>query len=144
MPWTFYRERRVLKLRHRESAPVLWAVSNIGYPAKVVEIVNAHQKYATKSHHHFDWRYRRAGEFVYPDSGLMLAQVGDGRWIIQQEFGNEFSRFPGVLKSGDDLETEPQFYPTVQDAAKAAFRLMVEVYPGGYEQADLDEFLSDD
>lgn len=111
--------------------------------------MNTHVKYQTKNHHHFDWNYQKAdGSSDYPHSALMLVECADGRWFLQQEFGDEYSRFAGVLKSGEDLDTEPTFYPDVQSAARAAFNLMKQAYPGGYDDPKyaewLDEFLADD
>lgn len=103
--------------------------------------MNTHEKYATDEHHHFDWLYELGGEWEYPSSGLLLARAGDGRWFIEQAFGREFDRFPGVLRSAEDLETGPTFYPDLAEAARAAFALMAEVYPS-YRADQLERFLS--
>ncbi len=68
--------------------------------------MNVHLKYDTIKHYHFDW-LTPAGD--YPNSAVMLVGFRDGRWIIVQEFGNDYSCFEGVLKNGDDLNTEPKF-----------------------------------
>ena len=114
-----------------------------GYRANSVETMNTHQKFQTKAHHHLDWTYDQDGQWHYPDSGLMLVQAGDGRWMIEQEFGEEYGGFHGVLKSGDDLDTEPTFYLKVEEAAQAAFAMMKQVYPA-YRDEQLQDFLSDD
>ena len=78
----------------------------------------------------------------------MLVECGDGRWVLQQEFGNEYSRFTGVLNSGEDVVTEPTFYLDVESAARAAFAPMKQAYPGGYDDPKyaewLEEFLADE
>ena len=103
--------------------------------------MNTHEKYNTVDHHHFDFSYRtEAGQFDYPSSGLMLVGCADGRWFVQQEFGDEYSEFPGVVKSGEDLDTEPAFYPSVDDAARAAFVFIKQAYPGTPDER-LTEFL---
>ena len=105
--------------------------------------MNTHQKYHTISHHHFDFMYAREnGEFDYPHSALMLVECADGRWFIEQEFGEEYDRFPGVVKSGKDLETAPTFYLDVDKVARAAFALIKQVYPGTPDER-LAEFLED-
>lgn len=106
--------------------------------------MNTHIKYRTKAHHHLDWLYRKDGKLEYPDSALMLVQAGDDRWLIEQEFGHEYDQFQGVVKSDNDLDTVPEFYPDVESAARAAFALMKQVHPGGYEDKDLEDFLADD
>lgn len=105
--------------------------------------MNTHQKFKTIKHHHFDWMYAKDGKLVYPDSALMLVQAGDGQWVLEQEFGDEFSQFAGVLKSAEDMDTVPTFFPDVESAARAAFALMRRVHPLGYEDRDLEEFLED-
>ena len=68
--------------------------------------MNTHEKYSTVGHHHFDFSYRTAvGQYVYPDSGLMLVECSNGRWFIQQEFGDEYSQFPGIVKSRCSIRT---------------------------------------
>lgn len=106
--------------------------------------MDTHTKYQTRKHHHFDWLYSKGDKLEYPNSALMLVQTGDGRWFLEQEFGTEYSQFEGVVKSGEDLETMPAFYPDVESAARAAFALMKTVYPAGYEDKSLEEFLADD
>ena len=103
--------------------------------------MNTHQKYSTIEHHHFDFTYRKGDGFDYPNSGLMLVGCADGRWFIEQEHGDEYSRFPGVVKSGEDLETAPMFYPDVNAVAKAAFALIKHVYPTTPDER-LEEFLA--
>ena len=105
--------------------------------------MKAHQKYQTIGHHHFDWLCLIDGVQTYPRSALKLVQAGDGRWFMEQEFGTEYSRFEGVLKSSDDMDTTPVFFPDVESVARAAFELMKQVYPGSFEEKDLEEFLSD-
>lgn len=103
--------------------------------------MNTHEKYSTVDHHHFDFSYRTAdGQFEYPGSGLLLVECADGRWFIQQEFGDEYSQFSGIVKSGEDLDTEPTFYPNVDDTARAAFAFIKQVYPGTPDER-LTEFL---
>ncbi|CZW01223.1 Uncharacterised protein [Enterobacter hormaechei] len=65
----------------------------------------------------------------------------DGRWIIVQEFGNDYSCFEGVLKNGDDLNTEPKFYSDLESVAVAAFGMMKQIYPQ-YQDSTLEEFLA--
>jgi hypothetical protein len=76
----------------------------------------------------------------YPMSGLAIVECSDGRWFIEQDFGTEYSQFPGVVKSGSDLETLPEFYPEPTAAANAAFALIQQVYPTVSRQK-LDDFL---
>lgn len=103
--------------------------------------MNTHHRFETVKHHHFDWRYAKDGNLVYPESALMLVQTNDGQWFLQQEFGDEFSQFMGVIKSAEDMSTEPTFFPDLTSAARAAFDLMKRVYPNGYEDKDLEDFL---
>ncbi len=103
--------------------------------------MNSHEKYKTVDHHHFDFNYRSDGDkFDYPNSGLVLVECADGRWFVQQEFGDQYSQFPGILKSGEDVDTEPTFYSNVDDAARAAFAIIKQVYPGTPDER-LTEFL---
>lgn len=104
--------------------------------------MDLHYKYATKNHHHFDFTYRADDGFEYPDSGLMLVQCGDDRWIIVQEFGDEYGRFPGVVKSREDWETEPTFYTDIDAAARSAFALIKQIYPSTPDER-LSEFFED-
>ncbi len=93
--------------------------------------MNTHQKYNTVNHHHFGFMYERPdGTSNWPGSELMLVECVDGRWFIEQEAGDEYNQFPGVVKSGQDLDTEPTFYPDVDSCARAAFALIKQVYPG--------------
>lgn len=91
--------------------------------------MNTHQKYQTIGHCHFDFTYRKNDSWEYPESGLLLIECGDGRWFIEQDFGDEYDRFAGVVKSSDDVLTEPTFYANVEDVARAAFALIKQVYP---------------
>ncbi|EDF2276385.1 hypothetical protein BZ763_23380 [Salmonella enterica subsp. enterica serovar Enteritidis] len=100
--------------------------------------MNTHEKYMTVEHHHFDFLDM---ENNYPESALMIVGCSDGRWFIQQEFGEEYSQFPGVVKSGSDLDTEPTFYNDVDSAAKAAFSYILQVYPSTPKNL-LDEFVN--
>lgn len=103
--------------------------------------MNTHEKFNTVDHHHFDFSYRTAADqFDYPDSALMLVECADGRWFVQQEFGEKYSQFPGVVQSGDDLDTAPTFYSNVEEAARAAFAFIKQVYPGTPDER-LTEFL---
>jgi hypothetical protein len=65
----------------------------------------------------------------YPSSALALVECSDGRWFIEQEFGDEYSQCDGVPKSRDDEVTEPNFYPNVAAAARAAVALIRQIYP---------------
>jgi len=106
--------------------------------------VNTHTFYRTVGHHHFDFTYDDGnGGFAYPESSLMLVKCEDGRWFIQQEIGFEYSQFEGVVKHRTDLETMPTFYPNVEEAAKAAFRMIQQVYPTT-PNGHLTDFLLDD
>jgi hypothetical protein len=104
--------------------------------------MNTHQKYQTINHHHFDFRYPTGGILEYPESALMLVQCADGRWYVQQEFGAQYSGFEGVVRSDEDVESVPTFYVHVEDAAKAAFALIKQVYPTTPDECLL-EFLDD-
>ncbi|HBK1307273.1 TPA: hypothetical protein HJZ19_004361 [Escherichia coli] len=99
--------------------------------------MNTHEKYMTVDHHHFDFLDKDSN---YPESALMIVGCSDGRWFIQQEFGEEYSRFPGIVKSGSDLETEPTFYADADSAAKAAFSYIIQIYPTTPKSL-LDDFL---
>lgn len=100
--------------------------------------MNVHLKYDTIKHYHFDWLTPAGG---YPNSAVMLVGFRDGRWIIVQEFGNDYSCFEGVLKNGDDLNTEPKFYSDLESVAVAAFGMMKQIYPQ-YQDSTLEEFLA--
>ena len=91
--------------------------------------MNTHQKYQTINHIHFDFGYVDGNSWGYPQSELLLVECADGHWFVEQASGDEYSRFPGVVKSAYDLETMPTFYPDVDSAAKAAFALIKQVYP---------------
>lgn len=105
--------------------------------------MNTHQKYQTQNHTHMDWQYQENSQFEYPRSALMLVQAGDGRWFVEQEFGTEYSGFDGVLKSSNDLDTDPTFYPNEDAAATAAFGFMKQIYPG-YADEQLASYLADE
>ncbi|WP_159185357.1 hypothetical protein [Klebsiella pneumoniae] len=100
-----------------------------------------HTRYDTVNHHHLDYLLDN-GE--YPDSGLMLIECCDGRWFILQEFGDEYSRFPGVVCSREDDVTEPVFYPDLEAAARAAFGFIGEVYPSDELEKLLADLLDDE
>ncbi|HHV5222674.1 TPA: hypothetical protein ACUI9T_005442 [Klebsiella pneumoniae] len=70
--------------------------------------MNVHKVYDTINHYHLDW-LTPAGD--YPKSALMVVECKDGRWMIVQEFGEEYGCFEGVLKNDSDLHTKPSFYP---------------------------------
>jgi hypothetical protein len=107
--------------------------------------MNLHQKYQTKNHHHLDWLISdRSGELVYPASALMLAEAGDGRWFIQQEFGDEYDRIPGIAKDAEDIDAELVFYAGVEECVWAAFDLMKKVHPHGISEDSVHDFLSDE
>ncbi|MFZ5123609.1 hypothetical protein ACOY6A_23465 [Enterobacter roggenkampii] len=88
--------------------------------------MNVHLKYDTIDHYHFDW-LTPAGD--HPNSAVMLVGCRDGRWIIVQEFGNDYSCFEGVLENVDDLNTEPKFCSDLKSVAVAAFGMMKQIYP---------------
>ncbi|WP_321935362.1 hypothetical protein [Paraburkholderia sp. J8-2] len=98
-------------------------------------------KYRTRMHYHLDWTYQEEGQRHFPRSRLMVVQAGDGRWYIEQECGDEYSGFAGVVKSDVDLVTEPNFYADLETVARAAFALMKQVYPA-YKEEALDRFLA--
>ncbi len=58
--------------------------------------MNVHKVYDTINHYHLDW-LTPAGD--YPKSALMVVECKDGRWMIVQEFGEEYGCFEGVLKN---------------------------------------------
>ncbi len=68
--------------------------------------MNVHKVYDTINHYHLDW-LTPAGD--YPKSALMVVECKDGRWMIVQEFGEEYGCFEGVLKNDSDLHTKPSF-----------------------------------
>lgn len=100
--------------------------------------MNTHEKYHTVSHHHFDFL---TPEGEYPESALMIVECEDGRWFIQQEFGDEYSPFPGIVKSGEDIDTVPTFYLDVDSAAAAAFGYIKQIHPLT-EESLLSDFIN--
>ncbi|WP_227628532.1 hypothetical protein, partial [Klebsiella pneumoniae] len=88
--------------------------------------MNVHKVYDTINHYHLDW-LTPAGD--YPKSALMVVECKDGRWMIVQEFGEEYGCFEGVLKNDSDLHTKPSFYPDFSSAVKSAFGMMKRLYP---------------
>ncbi len=88
--------------------------------------MNVHKVYDTINHYHLDW-LTPAGD--YPKSALMVVECKDGRWMIVQEFGEEYGCFEGVLKNDSDLHTKPSFYPDFRSAVKSAFGMMKRLYP---------------
>lgn len=101
--------------------------------------MNVHLKYDTIDHYHFDW-LTPTGD--YPQSAVMLVGCRDGRWIIVQEFGDDYDCFEGVLKNSEDLLTKPKFYPNIESVAVAAFNMMKQLYPQ-YDDSLLRDFLSE-
>ncbi|MCW4751865.1 hypothetical protein M7802_24275, partial [Enterobacter hormaechei subsp. xiangfangensis] len=91
--------------------------------------MNVHLKYDTIKHYHFDW-LTPAGD--YPNSAVMLVGFRDGRWIIVQEFGNDYSCFEGVLKNGDDLNTEPKFYSDLGNDSNLLIVFYVQIMPDDF------------
>ncbi len=73
--------------------------------------MNVHKSYQTITHYHFDW-LTPAGD--YPKSAIMVVECKDGRWMIVQEFGEDYGCFEGVLKNECDLITKPTFIPTCE------------------------------
>ncbi|EPL8955603.1 hypothetical protein RFE82_005329 [Klebsiella pneumoniae] len=69
-----------------------------------VNAMNVHKSYQTITHYHFDW-LTPAGD--YPKSAIMVVECKDGRWMIVQEFGEDYGCFEGVLKNECDLITKP-------------------------------------
>lgn len=102
--------------------------------------MNVHEHYDTVDHHHLDFSYQTDSGWEYPDSALMLVQCRDGRWFLQQEFGDKYSRFEGVLNSNDDLETAPTYYDSIGAAARAASGFIKQVYPA-FDERKIDDFL---
>jgi len=103
---------------------------NRRHPILSMNHMDTHQKYKTTFHWHFDFSYEKEdGASEYPCSGLMLVECEDGRYYLEQEFGNEYGAFPGVVESREDLTTEPTFYTSLEAAARAAFALIKQVYP---------------
>ncbi|EBU2048078.1 hypothetical protein CTO56_18250 [Salmonella enterica] len=100
-----------------------------------------HTRYDTVNHHHLDYLLDN-GE--YPDSALMVIECRDGRWFILQEFGEKYSRFPGVVRSREDDVTEPVFYHDLEAVAHAAFGYIGEVYPSDELEKLLADFLEGD
>jgi hypothetical protein len=72
----------------------------------------------------------------------MVVECTNGKCFIEQEFGKEYSQFAGIVKSSKDRETEPTFYSSVDDAARAAFGFIKKVYPST-PKARLVQFLED-
>ena len=105
--------------------------------------MNTHRKYNTVGHIHFDFCYQVDGRPEYPHSALALIECADGRWFLEQEFGEEYDAFAGVVKSSEDLETLPTFYPDVDTAARAAFALILKVYPST-PAVHLERFLNEE
>ncbi len=99
--------------------------------------MTTHERFQTISHHHLDFNYRDPdGTLNYPRSALMIVECSNGRWFVEQDFGTEYDRFPGILKSRRDLLTHPIFYADDEEAATAAFVLIKQAYP-----TTPDEFL---
>lgn len=53
----------------------------------------------------------------------MAVQVGDGRWLLQVDFGVRFVGVPGVLVSDSDINTEPTLYDNEYNAIRAGFEV---------------------
>ncbi|SBZ64587.1 hypothetical protein [Klebsiella pneumoniae] len=101
--------------------------------------MNVHKVYDTINHYHLDW-LTPAGD--YPKSALMVVECKDGRWMIVQEFGEEYGCFEGVLMNDSDLHTKPSFYPDFRSAVKSAFGMMKRLYPQ-YNDKPFSDFLSE-
>ncbi|HHM0785733.1 TPA: hypothetical protein ACRGCG_004006 [Klebsiella pneumoniae] len=101
--------------------------------------MNVHKSYQTITHYHFDW-LTPAGD--YPKSAIMVVECKDGRWMIVQEFGEDYGCFEGVLKNECDLITKPTFYPDLRSAAMSGFGMMKQLYPL-YDDNLFNEFLSE-
>ncbi|HHB6569268.1 MULTISPECIES: hypothetical protein [Klebsiella] len=101
--------------------------------------MNVHKSYQTITHYHFDW-LTPAGD--YPKSAIMVVECKDGRWMIVQEFGEDYGCFEGVLKNESDLITKPAFYPDLRSAAMSVFGMMKQIYPL-YDDNLFNEFLSE-
>lgn len=105
--------------------------------------MNTHHKYKTINHIHFVFNYDLSdNKSEYPDSELMLVECADGQWFIEQSTGEKYNRFPGITHSGEDVETQPIFYPDVATAARVAFALTKQVFPTTPDRY-LHEFLSE-
>ncbi|MES0607237.1 hypothetical protein ABUJ19_28175, partial [Klebsiella pneumoniae] len=104
-----------------------------------VNAMNVHKSYQTITHYHFDW-LTPAGD--YPKSAIMVVECKDGRWMIVQEFGEDYGCFEGVLKNECDLITKPTFYPDLRSAAMSGFGMMKQLYPL-YDDNLFNEFLSE-
>lgn len=102
-----------------------------------VNAMNVHKSYQTITHYHFDW-LTPAGD--YPKSAIMVVECKDGRWMIVQEFGEDYGCFEGVLKNESDLITKPTFYPGLRSAAISGFGMMKQLYPL-YDDNLFNEFL---
>lgn len=55
-----------------------------------VNAMNVHKSYQTITHYHFDW-LTPTGD--YPKSAIMVVECKDGRWMIVQEFGEDYGCF---------------------------------------------------
>ena len=104
-----------------------------------VNAMNVHKSYQTITHYHFDW-LTPTGD--YPKSAIMVVECKDGRWMIVQEFGEDYGCFEGVLKNESDLITKPTFYPDLRSAAMSGFGMMKQLYPL-YDDNLFNEFLSE-
>ncbi|WP_368762820.1 hypothetical protein, partial [Klebsiella michiganensis] len=104
-----------------------------------VNAMNVHKSYHTITHYHFDW-LTPAGD--YPKSAIMVVECKDGRWMIVQEFGEDYGCFKGVLKNESDLITKPTFYPDLRSAAMSGFGMMKQLYPL-YDDNLFNQFLSE-
>jgi len=102
--------------------------------------MSVQRKFNTKHHIHFSFCFIKDGEVMFPDSGLMLVQASDDQWFVQQGFGNRFGKFDHVVKSDDDITTTPMFYQSLDSVARAAFELVISVYPHT-SMRHLDDFL---
>lgn len=99
----------------------------------------SHIKYQTVNHYHIDFMTNNG----YPNSALMIVECEDGRFFLEQEFGDEYSQFMGVLKTSYDIETKPVFYSDLKSAAEAAFKIIKIIYPDTPEHHLID-FLNEE
>ena len=90
--------------------------------------VDTHQMFKTINHEHLDSLiYFVIGD--YPKSGLVLVECKDGRWFIEQEYGNEFDAISGISKPTSECYIEPNFYSNREEALTKATKLMKSLYP---------------
>lgn len=98
--------------------------------------------YKVQGHQHLDSLvYWASGEF--PDSGINIVSLVDGRYFLSVDFGDDYHRFSNIFRHDLHPYQAPQFFDSKEAVQSYAIACIKKVHPD-LAHRDLAVFFEDD